>query len=163
MDERKIKIEVKYTKKIIFLNCIRTYFTGNSLFYSFFGFFTFANVLILFFNDFAKISTPFLILVTFLFTIIWLLILSIIFTRPQNQGFTFIFSDNFIEYGNNDYQSIVKWSYFNYAKESSQILKLFMNDGNIVLIPLNDIDNDKLIVIKELIKAKFGDNAKLKG
>jgi hypothetical protein len=158
-----INIDIKYSRKDTWFACLQQYFNRSSLFYSFFGFFVFANVLTLLFYDFQKVGIIFLMACSLAFSIIWLLVLTYLSSQVGKKDFSYVFADEHLEYFNSDFNSKIKWSYFLSVKESFQLLNLVMQNGQTISIPISEIETENLVKIKQLIKEKLGDNAKLKG
>jgi hypothetical protein len=158
-----IKIEVKYSRKDSWLAAFQQYFSGSSLFYSFFGFVVFANILTLLFFGFRNINVVYLIGCCLAFSISWLLFLTYLASQIGRKDFSFTFTDEHVEFFNADFDSKIKWSYFLRVQESFQLLNFVMQNGQTISVPISNVEPEKLIRIKQLIKDKLGDKAKLKG
>jgi hypothetical protein len=157
-----IKIEVKYETKDIWSACFQRFFSRSGLFYTFFGFFIFANTLIILFFNLAEINQLYLLIFTFAYTLFWLFVLTYFSARPYKDTFSFIFSNESIEFISDGYKTKINWSYFSSAKESFKLLNFVMQNGQTFSVPLRNVEPEKLVGIRKLVKDKLGENAKLK-
>jgi hypothetical protein len=157
-----VTIDIKYSRKDTFFACFHQYFNISSLFYSFFGFVIFANILTLLFYDFQKVNFAFLILCAFAYSTIWLLVLTHLSSQVGGKFFSYRFTDENLEYFNDDFHSKIKWTYIKSVKESFRLLNIVMKSGQTISIPISKVETEKVVKIKQLLKEKLGDNAKLK-
>jgi hypothetical protein len=160
-----IKIDIQYTSKDIFLNYFKYYFDASTIFYSFLGFYVFANTLVILFYDFEFINLFKLFIFNIIFTLSWLFILLCISLKnstSRQNTFEFVFSEDSLEYFNEHYKSKINWTYFVSAKESFGFIDLVMHHQQKISIPIRNIDPIQLVEIRKLIKSQLGERARLK-
>lgn len=162
-----IKIEVKYEPKDYWCLYSRYYFGENRLFFPFFGFLIFANLLVLIFtSNISKINWLSVVLVTAVYTLIWAavqLYYAVEYAKKQIlQECSYTFSNANVEVKADYFSSRIDWNYFASVKETSSLFYLYKKDGHPLHIPKRCFQAEDLIEFRALLKTKLGENANLK-
>ncbi len=161
-----IKIEVKYANKDIWHSYFQQMFRHPNLFYSFFGFIIFAFTLILSFYSSEKTNLLKILGFTLFFTIFWQSVLTYLYAKSSLgsifQTYTFIFSEENFDYSNAEYKTQIEWKYIEIFNEKSERFDVTLRNRQNIWIPIREVEPKILVEIRELVRQKLGDKAKLK-
>jgi hypothetical protein len=163
-----IEIEVNLETQDFWRYYLSQYFSFNHILFTFVGYIIFGwSISFLFLRGKLEFSHLIDVIIAAAFFTFFVLLIStylMVSSAKKNGGqkCRYTFTNERVEIRGDSFNSTVNWKYFYRIKETSKYFVLFMKSGQQDLLPKKFFQEEELINFKNLVRAKFGEEAYLK-